>query len=187
MRQEHCPNSTLCQPVRIATALALAMSLTGCNKAGTPGSTAWQVSIRGYGPIESGMTLAQAAEAGKRPLTAVSPGAEECDYIRFEGDSTRGIQFMVVQGRIARVDVHDSTISTSHGVRIGDSEASVQDKYAERVTVTPHKYEEGHYLTVAPAAPADSGHEIVFETDGARVTTYRSGRVPEVEYVEGCS
>lgn len=173
--------------MRVATAFAFALTLTGCRKAGTMENSAWQVSIRGYGPIQAGMTLVQATEAGKRPLTAISPGSEECDYVRFEGDSTRGIQFMVVQGRIARVDVHDTTISTSHGIRIGDPEAKVQEKYAERVTVSPHKYEDGHYLIVAPAAPADSGHEIVFETDGARVTTYRSGRVPEVEYVEGCS
>jgi len=173
--------------MRVATAFALALALAGCKKAETTANEAWQVNIRGYGPIQAGMTLAQAAEAGKRPLTAINPGSEECDYVRFEGDTTRGIQFMVVQGRIARVDVHDTTIGTSHGIRIGDSEAAVEEKYAERVTASPHKYEEGHYLVVAPGAPADSGHEIVFETDGARVTTYRSGRVPEVEYVEGCS
>jgi hypothetical protein len=171
--------------MRVATAFALALALAECKKAEMIEKPAWQVNIRGYGPIQAGMTLAQAAEAGKRPLTA--PGSEECDYVRFEGDTTRGIQFMVVQGRIARVDVHDTTIGTSHGIRIGDSEAAVEEKYADRVTVSPHKYEEGHYLVVAPGAPADSRHEIVFETDGARVTTYRSGRVPEVEYVEGCS
>ncbi|HEV8124529.1 MAG TPA: hypothetical protein VGP80_09815 [Gemmatimonadales bacterium] len=173
--------------MRVFTALALSLAITACKKAEMADNQAWQVSIRGYGPIQAGMTLAQAAEAGKRPLTAINPGSEECDYVRFEGDSSRGIQFMVVQGRIARVDVHDTTISTSHGIRIGDSEATVQEKYAERVTVSPHKYGDGHYLVVAPATPADSGHEIVFETEGARVTTYRSGRVPEVEYVEGCS
>ena len=173
--------------MRVATAFALALTLAGCKKAGTIENPAWQVTIRGYGPIQAGMTLAQAAEAGKRRLTAINPGSEECDYVRFESDTTADIQFMVVQGRIARVDVHDTTIGTSHGIRIGDSEAAVEEKYAERVAVSPHKYENGHYLVVAPAAPADSGHEIVFETDGARVTTYRSGRVPEVEYVEGCS
>jgi hypothetical protein len=173
--------------MRVAKALVITLALIGCKKADTIEDSAWQVSIRGYGPIEAGMTMAQAAEVGKRPLTAINPGSEECDYVRFEGDSSRGIQFMVVQGRIARVDVHDTTISTSHGIRIGDSEAAVQEKYAERVTVSPHKYVDGHYLVVAPATPADSGHEIVFETEGARVTTYRSGRVPEVEYVEGCS
>ena len=34
---------------------------------------------------------------------------------------------------------------------------------------------------------ADSGFEVVFETDSQRVTRYRAGRLPEVEYVEGCS
>ena len=103
-----------------AVALGLALALTGCSKADTIEHPDWQVTIRGYGPIQAGMTLVQAAEAGKQPLTAISPGSEECDYVRFQGDSTRGIQFMVVQGRIARVDVHDTTIRTR-----GDSESTV--------------------------------------------------------------
>jgi hypothetical protein len=34
---------------------------------------------------------------------------------------------------------------------------------------------------------ASAGKEIVFETDGKRVTMFRAGRLPEVEWVEGCS
>jgi hypothetical protein len=97
------------------------------------------------------------------------------------------VLFMVSNGRIARVDINDSTTSTSHGIRIGDPETRVYEAYPNRVTSEPHKYVEGHYLTVAPEAAADSGLAIVFETDGSRVTGYRSGRTPEVEYVEGCS
>ena len=36
-------------------------------------------------------------------------------------------------------------------------------------------------------AAADSMYRIVFETDGPRVTQYRSGRVPAVDYGEGCA
>jgi len=53
------------------------------------------------------------------------------------------------------------------------------------VTVTPHKYEDGHYLTVNAAD--DSSFAIVFETSKGRVTRYRAGRRPAVELVEGCS
>lgn len=45
----------------------------------------------------------------------------------------------------------------------------------------------GHYLTVTPAAKADSAYRIIFETDGKKVVHYRAGIRPQVEYVEGCS
>jgi hypothetical protein len=34
--------------------------------------------------------------------------------------------------------------------------------------------------------PSDAVNRIVFETDGSKVTEYRSGRTPEVEQVERC-
>ena len=41
-----------------------------------------------------------------------------------------------------------------------------------------------HYLKPSdPALP----YRLVFETDGERVTRYRAGRLPEVEWVEGCA
>ena len=56
-----------------------------------------------------------------------------------------------------------------------------------RVTVQPHKYTNGHYLVVRSATAADTTHRIIFETDGKVVTRFRSGRMPEVAWVEGCS
>ena len=57
--------------------------------------------------------------------------------------------------------------------------------YRGRVKTEPHKYVQGgHYLIVT--SPTDTMHQIVFETDGKRVTTYRVGRTPEVRWVEGC-
>jgi hypothetical protein len=169
-------------------ALLLCVLASGCgNETKAPADGRWQVSIQGYGPIRSGMTIPEATAAAGRQFTSPSPGMEECDYIHFLDDTTRAVLFMVSNGRIARVDINDSTISTNHGVRIGDPETRVYEAYPNRVTSEPHKYVEGHYLTVAPEAAADSGLAIVFETDGSRVTGYRSGRTPEVEYVEGCS
>ena len=77
--------------------------------------------------------------------------------------------------------------SISRCVRVGDSEESVRSAYAERVTTTPHKYDpSGHNLTVTPASAADSMFRIVFETNGQRVIRFRAGRLPAVQYVEGC-
>lgn len=153
-----------------------------------PQATAWTISPAGYGPVHAGMTLEQAVQAGGRAFGEPQMGSEECDYFLFAGDSIRGsAHFMVVNGQIARVDVNDSTIATAEGARIGDTEQRIMELYPNRVTVQPHKYTDGHYLVVAPSSPADSGRNIIFETDGQRVTTYRAGRMPEVEYIEGCS
>jgi hypothetical protein len=153
-----------------------------------PAAVEWSVTARGYGPIEAGMMLDQAAAAGGRPFSDLMLGSEECDYVFFAGDSVEGnVHFMVVHGRVARVDVSDGGIATAEGARIGDSEQRIRELYPGRITVEPHKYIDGHYMIVAPAAPADSGHAIIFETDGAHVTSYRAGRLPEVRYIEGCS
>lgn len=153
-----------------------------------PQPAEWTVSPAGYGPVHAGMTLEQAVQAGGRAFGEPQMGSEECDYFLFAGDSIQGsAHFMVVNGQIARVDINDSTIATAEGARIGDTEQRIMQLYPNRVTVQPHKYTDGHYLVVAPASPADSGRNIIFETDGQRVTTYRAGRMPEVEYIEGCS
>jgi hypothetical protein len=55
------------------------------------------------------------------------------------------------------------------------------------VTRLPHKYVQGgEYLTVTPVSPEDSSLRIVFESEGGRITRFRSGRTPQVEWVERC-
>ena len=94
---------------------------------------------------------------------------------------------MADQHRIARVDVRSGTIATAEGAQIGDSSDRIRRLYAGRVTASPHKYTAGQYLTVGPASPADGEFRLVFETEGERVTRYRSGKLPQVQYVEGCA
>ena len=94
---------------------------------------------------------------------------------------------MVEGGSVARVEVDSgSAVPTAEGARVGDSEKRIRDLYGNRVTLSPHKYTDGHYLTVRSAAPSESSYRVVFETDGKRVLRFRAGRTPPVEYVEGC-
>jgi len=149
------------------------------------GGQAWTAGFRGAGPAQVGMPLAAAASAlGAVPDTAAAAGS--CSYLRPAGDPA-GVKVMVNEGRVARVEVDSGAVRTVEGAGIGDAEARVRKLYAGRVTETPHKYTSGRYLTVTPAAPADSAFRLVFETDGAKVTRFRAGRLPEVEWVEGCS
>ena len=145
----------------------------------------WRVSERSVGPLRIGMSLSEVEAA----LGARVPGADsvaECTSVR-PPRGPAGVSMMLVKGRVARVDVDSAAIATVAGARVGDTETAVQRFYAGRTSVSPHKYTDGHYLTVTPAGAADSSYRIIFETDGQRVTRYRAGRLPEVAWVEGCS
>jgi len=98
------------------------------------------------------------------------------------------MRIMITGGTVARIEVDSSTVPTGLGVRVGDSEARVKELYGARVSVEPHKYlPNGHYLVVSPVPPTDSNFRLIFETDGSRVTSYRAGRLPQVQWVEGCA
>jgi hypothetical protein len=66
-------------------------------------------------------------------------------------------------------------------VSVGSSEAEVRAAFP-RLTVEPHKYTDGRYLN-AKLSPKSG---VVFETDKIKVTRFRLGTYPAVEYVEGC-
>jgi len=136
----------------------------------------------GIGPIRAGMTVAQANAAIGGGFAAPKGGTSGCTYAVLT-KAPRGLWVMLQDGRVARVEVRSGSIATSTGGRIGDTETRIKQLYPG-VAVTPHKYVAGaHYLTVMGSDPAN---RIVFETDGSKVTTFRSGRTPEVENVEGC-
>ncbi len=152
--------------------------------AAMPSPTSWTVTETGWGPIRAGMSVADARAVlgGQLP----EPANRECDHVRPPG-GPEGVLIMTVGGHVARVEVRDTTIATSAGARVGDSEARINALYPGRVQTGPHKYVDGHYLVVRRGPGADSVYRLVFETDGQHVTRYRGGRFPEVEWVEGCS
>jgi len=147
--------------------------------------------LRGLGPVRVGMTLSEASAAAGLTIAVDGPSASpECSYAKAQGGPT-GVAFMVIDGRIARADVgvgQASPVKTRSGAAIGDTEAQVQARYSNRLAVSPHKYVvDGHYLTFVPSDAADTGFRLLFETDGTKVTRFRAGKLPEVEYIEGCS
>jgi hypothetical protein len=141
---------------------------------------AWTVGEERTGPIRLGMTLDELKQEVGPTLTAAFEGAS-CEFARLSDQP--GLMIMLVDQRVARVDVTEGSLATRAGVRVGDTEARVQELYKGRVRVEPHKYTSGHYLIV----DAGSGRRLIFETDGTRVTRYRAGAVPQVDWVEGCS
>jgi len=146
-----------------------------------------KVTLNGLGTVRVGMTVKEATKAAGTKLVGDAPN-NNCYYVKPQGEP-QNIGFMVAAGRISRVDVYkDSRVTTFSGARIGDTEAQIKSLYPGQITVTPHKYVQGgHYLTLIPKDRAYGNYRLIFETDGKRVTQLRSGKLPEVEFVEGCS
>jgi hypothetical protein len=161
---------------------ANAPSATPAGATPAPDST---VTERGLGPLRAGMTLAEARRAlGDALVVPKGTDTTGCAYVRWLG-APRATRVMIDEGRIARIEIDSTNVATAAGARVGDSEERIQQLYPGRVKVTPHKYVEGHYLTVNAAD--DSSFAIVFETEKGQVTRYRAGRKPAVGFVEGCA
>jgi hypothetical protein len=98
---------------------------------------------------------------------------------------------MVEFGRITRIDVGPlargdaaTGVVTDRRVGIGATEAAVRRAYGVALIVRPHPYgEKGHYLE-APAPGRKRG--LIFETRDGRVTSFRAGRYPSLDYIEAC-
>jgi hypothetical protein len=161
--------------------LALFFSLTIFVGAQTKRAANNILTYDGFGAVKIGMRFPNASRSFPSSLARGANYENTCYY----ADAKRGFQdvsFMFTDGKLARVDVSGKNYTTAEGAKVGDTEARIKWLYKNRVVVTPHKYTDGHYLTVKRGKFA-----YVFETDGKRVTQFRAGKFPEVEYVEGCS
>lgn len=149
----------------------------------------WRVGLRTFGPIAYGMTLEQASKAVGQKIEKgeelLDPG---CSFA-VSNALPAGASLMVLNGRIARVDVDSAGIPTLSGAEVGWTEDQIRRLYPGQIRTEPHPYTgpEGHYLVYVPRAQADRQYRIIFETDGKRVLSYRAGRQPAVSWIEGCS
>jgi hypothetical protein len=161
-----------------------------------------KVTIDGIGPIRVGMTVAEAEKSANVTLIEKGGRAGTGCYYLWPKTGPQGLGLMVIsrreekpilrnQDRIARVDIFkNNRITTLRGAKMGDNETQIKALYPGQIRVTPHQYtgsQGGHYLTFMPKDATDQGYRIVFETLKGRVTQFRSGRMPEVEFVEGCA
>ncbi len=162
-----------------------------------------KVAINGIGPIRIGMTVAEAeksagiqlvekgARAGMGGCYALVPKAKPQNLGLMVISNREDNRIVRTQDRIARVDIYKgSSITTVSGAKVGDTEARIKSLYPGQIRVTPHQYtgrSGGHYLTLVPKDASDSNYRVIFETLNGRVTQFRSGKLPEVEFVEGCA
>ena len=148
------------------------------------------IGFAGFGPAPFGASEEQVRMAWGRELTGPRPDTPGgCHYLMPEPRTQRGyrIGFMFENERFVRIDVDADDIEAPGGGRVGMTKQDIQRLYADHVQVQSHKYVEGgNYLRI-PNPDGGSG-VVLFETDAdGRVTAWRIGEPPQVDYVEGCS
>jgi len=149
-----------------------------------------RVRTNGIGPVLVGMTVEQASRAAGVQLVQTSSGGEDygCYYYKPQTGQPRGVAFMVRQNRIVRVDIGESSVTTLRGAKVGDTEKWIRSLYpGQIINGSPTVSGRGKNLVFVPRDAEDRNYRVVFETDvSGKVFTYRSGRLPEVEWIEHC-
>lgn len=152
-----------------------------------------KLALSGIGPIQIGMTVDEASQVAGVKLVTGYAGLDEnfCSYFWPQGEP-KGINFMVTKGRIVRIDISNERVTTIKGAKIGDTEDRIISLYPGQIQVTRHPYQRlpltnQKYLTFVPKDAADKSYRIIFETSKNRVERFRSGKISQVEYIEGCS
>jgi hypothetical protein len=159
----------------------------GPNGAGHDSVSEVSLNEDGLGPIQVGMTLADAVNMG---ILNENPNMKkECDFVfpAVGAGVPDNVGVMIVRGKVARIDVDTGSVTTEDGAKIGDTEEKIRSIYNGDVQVEPHKYVTGGHYMIVMGDSASAGKAIVFETNGKVVTSFRAGRLPEVKWVEGCS
>lgn len=146
----------------------------------------------GYAKLRFGMTAGEVAQAWEGQLNGMlKPGAgpqDGCYYLNPVGNpSPAYFALMMEHDKLVRYDVSNDKDVAPGGGKVGMDVAGIEKLYPQRVKSSPHKYVDGgKYLRIK--ANDDSGGVLVFETDPkGKVTQWRVGQPPAVDYVEGCS
>jgi len=138
-----------------------------------------------YKNVKIGTSEKQALESlglYKDTKDLYGPGSS-CYYLVPQDEKGADAIFMILDGRVSRIDNYDNKdVLTKDGLGIGSSKSEIVKHYKE-VKVSPHPYvsPEGEYLEVR----LGNGLGLIFETYHDMVTSFRLGD-ESIHYVEGC-
>ena len=145
-----------------------------------------QARFDGYGDVKLGIAAADMQTAWGGELNRLGGQQETCyfmtpKWVKVPAD----FAFMIEDGKFVRYGTESAKFVAPGGGKVGMAMTEIQSLYPGRIEQQPHKYTDGKYLRIKDAA---SGNALLFETDAAgKVTEWRVGMPPQVDYVEGCS
>ena len=177
------------QTTATATPMAEAPAPTpAADDTAAPAGPVSQASFLGYGDMKLGSTVDEARAAWGGELNGAPMEGTTCHYL-WPKWITRpaDFAFMMEDGRFVRDDVGTDKETAPGGGKVGMSVEELQKLYGGALKGAPHKYTQGgQYLSMDAGDVAPT--RLVFEVDAAgKVTSWRVGLSPQVEYVEGCS
>ena len=150
------------------------------------------IGFSGFGPARFGGTAEDVRKAWGGDLGDAKPDQPGgCHYLIPQPVGTDGYQtaFMIEGDTFVRIDVRSPATTAPGGGKVGMTKAEIVALYPGRVEEQPHKYSDGQYLRIKNAAGGNG--VLLFATDSradtAKVTEWRVGVPPQVDYVEGCS
>ena len=141
----------------------------------------------GYGDLRFGMSADEAKKAWGGDLNGAPGAGETCYYLSpVSSPVPSHFAFMIENGKFVRYDVGNDKETAPGGGQRGMDAGRIRELYADRVEESPHKYVPGgRILRIKDSAGPGV---LVFETDAAgKVSEWRAGVAPQVDYVEGCS
>ena len=140
------------------------------------------LSAAAYGEVVFGDRIEDVAKRLNEMVPLREESDEEsCWYAKF--NAYPGVNFMVQDGRVSRLDSSESII-TSIGYTVGASMAEVTKAIPTAIVEPNHYNPEAHYITVMSE---DGKSAILLDESKGKVTSVRAGLLPVVQYVEGCS
>ena len=153
-----------------------------------PAQEAGLARFDGYGDMRFGMTATEATKAWGGTLNGKPGPGDVCYYLNpVSNPSPAYFAFMIESDKFVRYDVGNDKEVAPGGGKVGMDADQIRKLYGDRVEEQPHKYVEGGKVLRIKAG-AGSDNALVFEVDATgRITAWRVGQPPQVDYVEGCS
>lgn len=163
-----------------------------------------EVGLSNVGPVVIGMTIEQLSQAAGVPLIRqpdfdVATAEKKCAYISPgtipgyvpppNSGNKSPLAFMIVDGKLARIDILGGEFKTRAGIKVGSTEQEVQNSFGNSSPLPPRAFigPPYRYLTATPRQADQANFRLVFESDGAKVVQFRVGQLPQVEWKNGCS
>jgi len=157
---------------------------------GSPAVAAETLTAAGLDPITIGMTRAEAQNALGVKLKLQSEDPSSMGDCATANSPDHRAWYMFQKFRVVRIDIEKKGITSPEGIGVGSSEAAIRKTYGRRAKFSAHPYGNGagdpdnwHYVRVRLRTDRD----LLFETDGKRVTSLRVGLPNAVSLIEGCS
>ena len=150
-------------------------------------SSADKLTTAGLGAMFFGMTPDQAGELLPTRWTGgPEDGTPRC-YLLAPANGPAGVVVTIYNSSIERVDITNPSITTRSGASVGSTEAQLHELFGARLVVSPYADGSGNSIQYVPVDETDVDYRVIFETDGATVTSMRAGRLPAVAPAEPCT